>query len=84
MAVVNGQQIYECQKCGQKFDNRSDLASHSYHKHVKENPKPKPKHFIPRDAVPEFKYLGKKGYARLMIEGRLTEKGMEIETIKYL
>lgn len=84
MAVINGQQVYECQKCGQVFENRSELASHSYHKHVKQKPKAPPKHLIPRDLVPEFKYLGRKAYAKVIVEGMVDEKGMHVDRFKYV
>ncbi len=77
------EKTFTCRTCGAVFETRKEMAAHVHYEHVR--PKQKPKRFtIPREMVEEFQFLGTSGYARLQVDGELTEKGLEVDTIKYV
>ncbi len=83
MTTAEKQKKFTCKTCGATFETRKEMATHVYYQHTV--PKQKPKRFvIPKELVDEFQYLGTSGYARLQVDGELTDKGLEVDTIKYI
>jgi len=74
---------YKCKQCDIEYDSRSELGRHIYEVHNAPFVKEK-NHVIPSHFVEEFKYLGEGAYVRVVAEGWLTEKGMEVERFKYV
>lgn len=82
MEALQEELRYNCKKCEAKFATRNEMASHIYHEHVKPNHKPK-QHVIPREFIPELRFIGNSGYVSVTCEGPVDKNGITVERFKY-
>ena len=83
--ILNKQkeQTYTCKRCTMTFTDRKELGKHIYKVHNTQLSKPK-RFVLPRELIEELKYVSNGSFINLSIQGELTDKGVEVEKIKYL
>ena len=81
-AMIESVQTFKCKQCDIAFDSRKELGKHVYETHNKPFVKEK-KFVVPLEKVDEFKYLGIGSYAKITLEGIITENGFEVDRFKY-